>query len=76
MHRQTRRVLLLAVWAALTVAVPLVSAQEATTSEAPAAQQVPQGGGTLMLLLGIGFVLIVGGVWLARERVERERDSA
>ena len=72
-----RRVMVMAALCLMLLALPMaIYAQEnSATGETTAAavEEQPKGGGTLMLLAGIGAVVAVAGIWLVRERTEGER---
>ncbi len=63
MRKLTHLLLALALCGLLTAA-PL-AAQEAEASAA--AEATPPGISTLVLLMGLGAVVVVGGIWLARD---------
>jgi hypothetical protein len=51
------------------LAVPmLVAAQEDTIAAGESASQMPESGGTIMLLVGIAMVGLVSLIWYLRER--------
>ena len=53
----------------LTFALPaLVAAQEDTAAAGENASQMPESGGTIMLLVGIAIVGLVSLIWYVRER--------
>jgi hypothetical protein len=70
-----RRVMVMAALCLMLLALPMAAyAQESTANgDTAALEEQPKGGGTLMLLAGIGAVVAVAGIWLIRERTEGER---
>lgn len=70
-----RRVMVMAALCLMLLALPLATYAQETSANgesAAAVEDQPKGGGTLMLLAGIGAVVGVAGIWLVRERTEGE----
>lgn len=63
-----RRLMVVLTLVILMLSVPLSLAQEAGEATTAAVDQAPPSGPLIMLLLGIGAVVVVSGIWLIRER--------